>query len=305
MKRTGLKELLEKGQVVVPGIYDCISAQAVNLTGFQAAYLSSRGVAYSWCGTPDLGLVNVEEMLWFISRISDYVDLPLIVSAENGYGDPGSSVYRTIKRMVKAGAGAVILDDTAGYRGGDRNTIPRVVGESVWREKLLAAREAVKGTDSLVIAQSMAKEVLGFEEALSRCRIASELGADVVSIAGLRTAGDAGTMADRIPGRKLWADWNPRSGAPSLGLAELETWGFCLVTVFYTEEASMYGMLDFAKQNLKNGSTVYHDQHDFGGLLKPGEDYHKFFSFHKKWLPMEHQFLEVKELSRLPDFVKE
>ena len=48
MKRTGLKELLEKGQVVVPGIYDCISAQAVNLTGFQAAYLSSRGVAYSW-----------------------------------------------------------------------------------------------------------------------------------------------------------------------------------------------------------------------------------------------------------------
>ena len=112
-------------------------------------------------------------------------------------------------------------------------------------------------------------------------------------------------MADRIPGRKLWADWNPRSGAPSLGLAELETWGFCLVTVFYTEEASMYGMLDFAKQNLKNGSTVYHDQHDFGGLLKPGEDYHKFFSFHKKWLPMEHQFLDVKELSRLPDFVKE
>lgn len=300
-----LKELMEKGQVIAPGIYDCISARAVELIGFKAGFLSSMGVSYSWCGVPDLGLVNVEEMLWFVSRITDYIPIPLIVSVENGYGDAGSAVYRTVRRMAKAGAGAVILDDTSGYRGRDRKRSSRIVSETVWEGKIVAAKKAVEGTDCLIIAQSMAKNMFGFDQAARRCQMALDLGADVVSIAGLKTTEDAKLMASSVPGRKLWMDWNGDFRMASPDLEQLKDYGFCMVTLYYTEEASMFGMLDFAKQNLKNGNTVYHDQHDFDGLLKPGEDYHKFFSFHKKWLPMEKQFLDVEKLNRLPDFVKE
>ncbi|MCI8578628.1 MAG: isocitrate lyase/PEP mutase family protein [Lachnospiraceae bacterium] len=300
-----LKELIEKGQIVVPGIYDCISARAVELTGFQACFLSDTGVSYSWCGVPDLGLVNAEEMLWFVSRITDYVDLPVVVSAGHGYDGTGSAVYRTVKRMAKAGAAAVLIDDGGSCHGSDRTGSQEVVSQTAWKNKILAAKMAAEGTDCLVIALSMAKDILGFDEAIRRSQMAYDLGVDMVSISGLRTLEDAKFMTHSVPGRKLWMDWDTDSGAFSPDLEELGRQGFCMVTIFYTEEASMYGMLDFAKQNLKNGNTVYHDQHDFDGLLKPGEDYHKFFSFHKKWLPMEERFLDVKELSRLPDFVKE
>lgn len=305
MEKKTLKDLIEKEElVVIPGIYDCISARAVELAGYQAAFLSSTGVSYSWCGMPDLGLVSADEMLWFASRITEYVGLPLIVSAENGYGDSASAVYRTVKRLVKAGAGAVVLDDTDSRRGKDREGCVGLVGEDLWRKKIAAAKRAVEGTQCLVIARSMAKPVLGLEAALRRCEAAVASGAELTAIEGLKNKEDA-EMAARIPGKKMWMDWQANGKENGPVLKNLKEYGFFLASVSFTEEASMYGMLDFAKKNLINGNTVYHDQHDFDDLLKPGEDYHKFFAFHKTWLPMEKQFLDVKALSELPNFVKE
>jgi len=305
MKNKTLKELIAKDPIVIPGIYDCISARAVELAGYQAALLSSMGVSYSWCGVPDLGLVGADEMLWFASRITDYVDLPLIVSVDNGYDSRGSGVYRTVKRLVKAGASAVMIDDTDGTCGSDRDGNVGLVPEAVWLEKIEAAKDAVQGSECLIIARSMAKPVLGLPEALKRCEAALGAGADLIAVEGLKTLEDAKLTAEKIPGTKMWTDWQPGGAGTAPSLEELKEYGFCLVSLFFTEEASMYGMMDFAMKNLENGNTVYHDQHDFDGLLKPGEDYHKFFAFHKKWLPMENRFLDVKELCELPNFVKE
>lgn len=305
MKRKTLKELIADGPVVIPGIYDCISARAIELAGYQAAFLSSAGVANSWCGLPDIGLITIDEMIWLASRITDYTSLPLVVSIENGYSDSRNATYRAVKRLVKMGVDSVVIDDTDGYRGRDRGDKIRVVPENVWLNKVSAALEAVEGTGCTVIAKSCAKFVYGLETAVDRCRKAGKLNAQVTSIEGLASIREAEIMARSVPGSKMWSDLKAKDRKLVVEPEQISQYGFNLISIYFTEKASVFGMLDFAKQSLKSGDTVYHDQHDFDGIIKPGEDYHKFFSFHKKWLPMEQRFLDVKELSELPDFVKE
>lgn len=193
----------------------------------------------------------------------------------------------------------------AGCRGRDRAASVDIVSERDWMCRLYAAKEAAEGTDCMIIAKTSAKYIQGMDSAIRRCKRAGEAGAEVVSIEGLDQMGEARQMAEAFPGDKLWSGLRMQNGSLPAEPKELEQLGFKLVTLFYTEKASMHGMLDFAKNNLKNGNTVYHDQHNFDGLLEPGEDYHKFFSFHKKWVPLEQEFLDVKELCELPNVTGE
>lgn len=295
---------MSEKQIILPGIYDCISARAVELVGFEAAFIGSRDVAYSWCGVPDIGLVNADEVLWLASRIAAYIPFPLVVSIGNGYGGSGM-VYRTVKRLVKAGIDSVILDDTSECCGYDRGTAVKVISEEDWVDKIQAARKAAENTDCLIIAKSCARYQYNLDEAIGRCQKAREAGADVTAVEGLKNIREAQMLADCVGGDKLWSDLHAQDGRLEIDLFAIKNLGFSLISLYYTEEAAMCEMLDFARQNLKNGNTVYHDQHDFDGMLKPGEDYHKFFSFHKTWIPMEKEFLDVKELSALPNFVKD
>lgn len=303
MKRITLKNLIADRQIFLPGVYDCISARAVEISGYQAMLLSSMGVAYSWCGLPDIGLLNADEILWFASRITDYIKLPLVVSMDFGYQN-SNTIYRTVQRLVKAGVDSVIIDDTDDHCGRDRGSGVSVISEQQWIGRVRAAKEAMSGTDGMVIARTGAKYKMGLAEAEHRCNVAIEAGADMTSIAGLDGIKEARDMAEKVSGNFMWSDLRAKDGQLEATPEELKELRFSLISIYYTEKASMFGMLDFAKQNLKNGNTVYHDQHDFDGMLKLGEDYHKFFSFHKTWVPMEQEFMDVKELCELPDFVK-
>ena len=92
-KKTTLRELLEKGQVFAPCVFDCISVRCVELAGFKAALLSGGAYAYSMCGVPDMGLLDPNELTWITTRMTDYSPLPIIVDADNGYGETPLNTY--------------------------------------------------------------------------------------------------------------------------------------------------------------------------------------------------------------------
>ncbi len=302
MEKTTLRKLLKKGQLQAPSIFDCISARAVELVGYKAAYLSSEGISYSWGGVPDMGLISPDEMMWLAQRVVDYIPMPVIVGLENGYSNNPLVTFRAVERLVKMGVDSFIIDDTSDFRGIDSERI-ETVDKKVWLGKIKAALTACAGTDCMVIARTFVKATEGLSSAIERCKAAEELGADLTCIEGLRSIDEAKEFAAVVKGAKMWSDLGAENGKSDVEPSDIEKLNFPLITIHFTEKGAMFGMLDFAKENNKNGNTVYHDMHNYDGMLE-GTDYHELFSFHKKWIPMEDRFLDVKHISEKPNVVQ-
>lgn len=304
-----LRELLAEEQVVAPCVFDNISVRAVELAGYTAAVLSGAGLAYSMCGVPDMGLLNAEELLWMTNRLTDYTPLPVVVDAGNGYGESPSAVYITALRLAKSGAMAITIDDTTGVCGTDRSfaedAAPApVVPFDVYLAKVKAAVKACENTDCIVIAKTVALASLGMEEAIRRCSAARAIGAELTMIEGVHTLAQAEEIATADVGMKVWPDLTVVDGAPEVDISDLDRLGFRLVIMHYTEKAAFFGMLYYGKRTREDGNTVFHDTHDFDGILSPGQDYHELFSFWKKWLPMEDEFNDLSDIMQIEHEIK-
>src|SRR5579864_4646298 len=166
--RSTFRELARSHQIVAPCVWDCYSAKAAELSGFDAVLLSGASLGFSMSGVPDLGLHNQEELIWATDRIADYSPLPLIIDADDGFGDI-VNVYRTCARLAKAGAAAILIEDTPNERGSarfgramdaatrsglvDANVPHPVVPQDLWLSKIKAGIDACSGTECVLIAR--------------------------------------------------------------------------------------------------------------------------------------------------------
>jgi len=276
--KTTLRELVAKEQIFAPCIYDCYSARAAQLAGYKAALLSGGAVAGSLLGKPDMAFLNIEELIQVTDRICSYSPLPIIVDADDGYGESPAVVYHNISRLVKAGAMAVTIEDSTGIRGWERlihNKFSKqndLVSENVWLAKVKAAVAACKGTGCMVIARTAAKYTYGLQAAIDRLNKALEVGADMVLAVGIKTLQDCEMMGEQIKGWKMYPDVMAKNHVPDVELSDMERCGFNLVTMHYMEKGAMWGMVQYGVENLKNKSTVYSEWHDTNGYYTSGED---------------------------------
>ena len=93
----------------VIGAINAYTARMAEATGFKALYLSGGGVAANSLGMPDLGISTLEDVLTDVSRITEVTSLPLLVDIDTGWGS-AFNIARTVRSMIKAGAGAVHMD---------------------------------------------------------------------------------------------------------------------------------------------------------------------------------------------------
>lgn len=271
--RTTLQELIRQGQVFAPCIWDCRTAKAAKMTGFQAALLSGGELAESVCGVPDIGLISADDLVQATERICQFSDLPIIIDADDGFGETPLTTYRLTERLIRAGAAGATIDDTTGIRGWNRwgnrfsaapgaiDSTHDVVSRDVWLSKIKAALAAAEGTDFLVIARTECLMKLGIDEAIERCLLARELGAPMTLVLGIKTLDDAKKVAARVPGWKMWPDVKTKNGVPDVSLDDIAELGFCFVTVHYMEKACMYGLHDFGQHVIQERNLVYVDQH--------------------------------------------
>src|SRR5262245_13416832 len=102
-----LRELLSGSDIVLaPGAYDCLSARLIEAAGFPAVYMTGFGVAASYLGIPDVGLLGMSEMVDNARRITDAVQIPVVADADTGYGNP-INVIRTVQSYERAGVAAI------------------------------------------------------------------------------------------------------------------------------------------------------------------------------------------------------
>jgi len=106
-----LKDRLQaKPLLVAPGVADALTALLAQRAGAEAIYLSGASIAYTRLGRPDIGLVSMSEVVETIHLVRDRVATPLIVDADNGYGN-ALNVQRTVRLFERAGASAIQLED--------------------------------------------------------------------------------------------------------------------------------------------------------------------------------------------------
>jgi methylisocitrate lyase len=259
-QKTTLRQLLDKEKILIcPEIYDCASAKAVEMVGFQAMILSSGELSQSMLGVPDLGLLSLDEIVWATDRICNFSPLPMIVDAEDGYGKP-LNVYHTCKRLEKAGAAGILITDQADV--GRPGVLP--VKEAL--AKYRAARTALEGTDCLLVARCDVNPENDMEEAAERCNRYLEAGAEMTLLVKMHEVkGDkfeiCKEIARRIPGWKWYPDLSSHKGAPEINLDAVADLGFKLVGVHYLMHAAMLAMLDTGRHVFQNRDNVYVDEH--------------------------------------------
>ncbi len=225
-----LRARLSRPEILVaPGIYDGLTAALAAEAGFEALYLSGAAVAYTRLGRPDIGLTTMSEMADTLALIRDRVDLPIVIDADNGFGN-ALNAQRTMRAYERAGANALQVEDQ-GYpkRCGhlsDKTLIPM----AEMAGKIRAMADARASDDTLIIARTDAIAVEGFDAALDRAAAYAEAGADVLFVEAPRTREQmqtiTGRFGDHVP---LMANMVEGGLTPVTGAADLESLGFSLV----------------------------------------------------------------------------
>lgn len=253
MARYRLKDLLSvPGKVVVaPCVYDCASARAVELVGFQAAMLSGGELSLAMNGVVDYGFTSLTDTEWMVSRLATTSPLAIAADIDDGYGGP-LAVYRGVKRLVRAGAQAVQLEDSA-----DMESSTSLLPREKYYEKVRAALAALEGTDAILIARTNADPATELDEGCERMRAAHELGAQMTTVVRINNLRDATYVAERVPGWKMYPDVIGHDGVPEVTVEQIGPLGFNFMTMHYTLKAAMDGMIEHGLRNFAQQGSLY------------------------------------------------
>jgi len=253
MARKKLREMLQRTDhcIVAPCVYDCASARAVEMVGFEAMMLSGGEVSIAMNGVLDYGFTGLTDLEWITSRISQTCSLPLAADIEDGFGGP-LAVYRSARRMVMAGAQALQLEDSANMEESTK-LLPR----EDYYAKVRAALEALEGTDCILIARTNADPATELDEGIARCIKAVELGAEMTTVVKLTNLEDATYVASKVPGWKMYPDVAGENGVPEVTVEQIYPLGFNFMTTHYTLKAAMDGMLEHGRENVKQQGSLY------------------------------------------------
>jgi len=163
----------------VIGAINAYTARMAEHTGFKALYVSGGGVAENSLGMPDLGISTLEDVLIDVRRITEVTTLPLLVDIDTGWGS-AFNIARTIRAMVKAGAGAVHLEDQVGAKRCGHRPGKEVVSTQEMVDRVRAAVDARTDPSFVIMARTDALAVEGLPAAIERAVAYVEAGADMI-----------------------------------------------------------------------------------------------------------------------------
>ena len=172
--------LKEESPLQVIGTINANHALLAKRAGFKAIYLSGGGVAAGSLGVPDLGISGLEDVLIDIRRITDVCDTPLMVDVDTGFGASAFNIARTVKAVIKAGAGALHIEDQVGAKRCGHRPNKELVSKGEMVDRIKAAVDARTDNDFTVMARTDALAVEGIEAAIDRAGACIEAGADAL-----------------------------------------------------------------------------------------------------------------------------
>ncbi len=267
------RQLLNDSKILVlPGIYDCLSAKIAQQIGFEAVFTSGYGISASTLGMPDYGFVTATEMLNSVGNIAAAVDIPVIADLDTGYGNP-LNVIRTVSEAIKLGVSGIILEDQECPKRCGHFDGKRVISASEHIEKIKAAVYAKGDSDLVIIARTDARAPLGLTEAIARGRAYYQAGADIVFVEAPQSVEDLSEIAKSLPNIPLFANMIEGGKTPCLAAEELAKMGFTIVvyplTGLFAATKAMLTSLTYLKQNGNTqGFTDLVNFNEFANLIE-------------------------------------
>lgn len=225
-----LKSLLSRpGPIVAPGIFDALTGSIATDAGFDALYLSGAAIAYTKLGRPDIGLVSMSEVADVIELVRQRIDTPLIVDADNGYGN-ALNVLRTVRTFERAGASAIQLEDQTMPKRCGHLQDKSLISADEMAGKIKAAVDARLSDETLIIARTDAVAVEGFEKAIERASLYADAGADILFVEAPRSRDQLEAVCKALsPRLPLLANMVEGGDTPLMTAEELGALGFKVV----------------------------------------------------------------------------
>ena len=271
------RSLKKSGQLVMPGVYDALSAQIATKSGFEVIFISGYSLAATMLGEPDFGILTQTEMLSAAQRICSVTDLPVIVDADTGYGN-AINVIRTVDELIRIGAAGMFLEDQVWPKRCGHMKGKQVIPLEEQLKKLQAAIDAKKNRDFFIVARTDARQALGLNEAITRGIAFKKAGADAVFIEAPETKEEMLEIARCVPG-PLVANMLERGVTPLMGPRELRDLGFDLVVWPLAPLYSVAKSLNEVYTTLRrDGSTV-----DILDRLMPFDEFNRIVGLEEKY----------------------
>lgn len=260
MGKSEILGLIKKeGILVLPVVYDALTAKIAERAGFPALLMGGYSVSAVRLGKPDVGYLTMTEMADQVKIIAGAVSVPLIADGDTGYGNP-LNVMRTLEEYQRAGAAGIILEDQQFPKRCGHMEGKQVIPMEEHLQKLAAAIEARGDSDMLIMARTDSLTPLGLPEAIRRGKAYRDAGVDAVFVEAPQTVDELKAIREAIPDVPLVANIIEGGKTPTLSARELQAMGyeicFCSLTaVLVSAKAIMNAMIHLRKEGSSAGLT--------------------------------------------------
>jgi 2-methylisocitrate lyase-like PEP mutase family enzyme len=221
-----LRVLLERpGILVMPGCHDAMSARLIEEAGFELGFMSGFAVSAARLGMPDTGLISYGELVDQGQNICRAVSIPLIGDGDTGFGS-AQNIKRTVQGYEHAGFAAIMLEDQVAPKRCGHTEGKSVVGRD---EALTRIRAAVDARDAgggiLIMARTDARACVSLDEAITRCQLFREIGADITFLEAPLNEDEMRRYCAEVSGPKM-ANLIEGGKTPLLPTQQLEAIGY-------------------------------------------------------------------------------
>ena len=196
-KRRLFRERLASGELLrFPGAFNPLSARLIEEKGFEGVYISGA-VLSADLGLPDIGLITLTEVAGRAKQIARMTELPAIVDADTGFGEP-MNVARTIQELEDAGLAGTHIEDQINPKRCGHLDGKAVVDEDTAIKRIRAAADARRDDNFLIMARTDIRAIEGLDAAIDRAKALVDAGADAIFPEAMRTIGEFEAMAEAL-----------------------------------------------------------------------------------------------------------
>jgi methylisocitrate lyase len=276
-RKISLRRQIEdkKRIMVLPGVFDALSARIAEQVGFDAVFQTGYGSAAALLGMPDYGFLNAGETIDNARRIIRAVNVPVIVDVDTGYGNP-LNVWRLVRDLQSLGAAGIFLEDQVWPKKCGHMIGKDVISKDDYIMKLKAALEARKNRDFIIVARTDARAPIGLDEAVERGKAYRKAGADVIFIEAPRSIDELKIIANEI-NAPLVANMIEEGLTPNLSAKDLSKIGY-RIAVFPLSGlyAATFAIKEVFMELKKTGTTK-----EGRKMMITFKDFNKFVDLHR------------------------
>lgn len=248
-----LKKEIGRNPILLPGVFNPISALSAARAGARGLYISGAGISNAQLGVPDIALVSLTEFSEVASRITSIVQLPAISDADTGFGDALNTV-RCVIEMERAGLAGIHLEDQLSPKRCGHLDGKSLIETEHFQSKIRAASSAKSDPSFWIIARTDARGVEGLDSAIDRAKAYVKAGADAIFPEGLQSIEEFKAFRDAIS-VPLLANMTEFGKTPIIAFEEFSRIGYEMVIYPMTAFRVMLKALDDAYTELISTGT--------------------------------------------------